>query len=60
MATEYFVRLPMFAEDRWPEGIYKDEDDARRVASVGDRQLYVRHGKDEEWVEIDDGSTIGE
>lgn len=53
MGTEYFVRLPMFAEDRWPEGIYKDEDDARRAASVGNRQLYIRHGKDEAWTEID-------
>lgn len=51
--TEYFVRLPMFAEDRWPEGIYRDESEARRVASVGNRQLYVRDGPDEEWKEID-------
>lgn len=51
--TEYYVLLPMFAEDRWPEGIYKDETDARRVASVGDRQLFVRENPDDEWKEIE-------
>jgi hypothetical protein len=44
----------MFAEDKWPEGIYKDEDDARRVAAGGSgRRLYVRHGKDELFTEVD-------